>query len=202
MAVYPDIITGVQSTTPLQWASNFRVISTQFENGQEVRRLIDGYARRSVKVLYKPVTFAQANTLRRFYEARRGPYESFFFIFPQLETFSKELVSTIRVAIPGNATLLKPPSMNAQSYTLYRNNSVESSGNYTFTPASSAPSGEDTISLNYTPNAGDVFTFSFTGRLKITARFSKRPIVVSDVKDLYSYIEIELEGIYPEESTG
>ena len=201
MSVYPDIITEVKSTVPLQWADNFRVLSTQFETGQENRRLIDGYVRRTVRVSYAPAKYEQANTLRRFYEDMRGPFESFSFFFPQIETFYKELAAVIRSPSSGSTTTFDLPSKDAQSFNLYRNGNVLTYGtDYYMTPAV-PPDGVDRAGV-YSCSTGDIFTWSFTGRLRIEARFASKPIVFNDSKTLFSYIASEIEGIYPKEVVG
>ena len=196
MEAYPDIVATVKSTTPLQWSDNFRILSTEYENEQSDRRLLDGYPQREIRLRYGPVVYAQAQTLRVFYERMKGPFQAFWFRFPQVKVCVKELVATATV----NTTnaVLDLPSWGAQTYSMYRNGGLIDEGpDYSFS-ASSNIAVPDSATVYYV-YAGDTLTWSFTGRLMIPARFSKTPLVFSDFKDMYSYITSELKSVMPQE---
>ena len=193
MTVYPDVITGVPSTLPLEYSTEQAVLATEFENGRETRRLLWGSHRRSVKLKYSVVEYSYANELRRFYESVQGSFQSFSFFFPNIEYYVKELVGVAS----GGETSLKLPSKGAQGYTLYRGNNPLSPGtDYTFV-SSGGPDGEDLANLNFTAVAGDRYSFTFTGRLKIKARFSNSPFIASDVKTMFSVITVNITGLLP-----
>jgi hypothetical protein len=201
MTTYPDIITEIRATLPLTVATSQAVLKTEYANGIESRRLVWDSVRRSLKLYYSVMTWPIANDLRRFYESVQGSFHSFFFFFPHIEVFVKELVGTLLTVnedpIPN---ILNLPSKGAQTYSLYTNGSIiplVENTHYTLT-ASGGGDGQDIATLLYEPLVGDIFHFSFTGRLNIRARFSDSPIMFNDVKNVLSSTEVELVGLEPQ----
>lgn len=192
MAIYPDVITGVPATLPLVYSQNQAILKTEFENGVESRRLLWPAVRRNVTINYDVVTFENANVLRRFYESMDGPFQRFAFYFPQIEIYVNELAGTAS----GGETIIKLPARyGAQSYSLYRNYVLlEETISYTIAPGPGAD-GEMIAGLNFTSNPGDIYTFNFTGYLKINARFDQAPLMFSDIKSLVSSVRVDLIGL-------
>ena len=192
MSVYPDVITGVAATLPFEHASFQAVLATEFENGIEVRRLVQDSTRRDVRINYSILSFADANLLRRFYEARKGSFESFMLFYPQVETYVNELVGVMETVV----TAINLPSFGAQSRSLYIDPLVPlvEGVDWTFTQGG-GPDGEDKADLLFTPDVGDIYRFDFTGRLKIRARFVENPMVLTDVKQYWSSLTVELKGL-------
>jgi hypothetical protein len=194
---YPDVLTNIKATLPIEHATHQAVMATEFENGVEQRRLVQDSVRRKVLVNYSSLDFDQANEIRRFYEARQGAFEEFFFYFPQEETYTKELVGVMPSPV---VTTLILPSFKvgvSDQHDLYKNNALLTEGvDWNFTPAVS--SYTDEASLLFTPAGGDIFHYSFQGRLVIRARFSMSPLIFSDVKKYWSDLSVELVGLEPD----
>lgn len=193
MSIYPDVITSIPATLPIEYAGEQAILSTEFENGIESRRLIWNFVRRNVRINYSVMTFANSNSLRRFFEDRKGPFLSFSFFCPQIEYYYKEYVGTALA----NETILRLPSKDAQSYDLYRNGALVNQYDYIFT-SSGGPDGEDLIEIYFTSNPGDRYNFSFTGRLKIKSRFAESALVFRDIKNLVSSTTVTLKALEPQ----
>jgi len=194
MSYYPDVITDVPASLPIECPYFSPTLITKFESGVEQRRLLSNAIQRNVKIFYKNVEFAQANTLRRFYEDRRGSFHSFDFFFPQYETFVTEYVGVI--VDPTDAFYL--PSLEAQSFTLFRNEDPLTEGvgeDWVFTIGVPSTGTPDLATLPSDAAAGELFRFSFTGRLKMIARFDDQQIVVADIKKYWSSLTISLKGL-------
>lgn len=194
MVVYPDIITGIPATLPLETATSRAVLKTEYENGIEQRRLLWDSHRRDVKINYSILHFDAANELRRFYEARKGSFEKFYFFFPQEEIYVNELIGVVLTSISS----FDLPSLGASAYTLYQNGAplIETS-EWTFTPGT-PPDVPDSASLVTAPSLGDTFHFDFTGRLRILARFGNSPIVFREVKKYFATTSVSLTGLEPQ----
>jgi hypothetical protein len=201
MSVYPDVITEIPATLPLQHSSSQSVTMTEFDNGVEQRRLNWDSVRRNVKLRYDLLYFDKANELRRFYEARKGPFESFNFFFPQDEIFVNELIGVVTVT---GLTSIMLPSLGATSYTLTINTAPLTESIDWFFHAGTPPDIEDKAEFapGLAVEPGDVFTFDFTGRLKIKARFGTSPLVFSDIKKYWSATRVDLVGLEPEVVSG
>lgn len=194
MEVYPDIITGISATLPLETATSVSVLKTEYENGIEQRRLLWDSHRRDVKINYSIMHFDKANELRRFYEARKGSFEKFYFFFPQDEIYVDELVGVVLTAISS----FDLPSLGASSYTLEQNGSpLTETTQWTFTPGT-PPDVPDSAALVSAPSVGDIFKFSFTGRLRILARFGNSPMVFREVKKYFGTTSVSLTGLEPQ----
>lgn len=198
MSVYPDVITVVRSTLPLSHSTSQAVLKTEFNSGVESRRLLNGSLRRQVSISYATLIFSEANVLRRFYEARKGSFESFSFYYPQdVEAYVFETVGTMPTTL---TTTLSLPSLNAVTPVLYRNGDpLILDTDWTFSAASGTEDGEDIATLLFTPTAGDIYHLDFDGgRLRIKARFSDSNLVFSDVKKYWSSTNVDLIGLEPE----
>jgi len=187
--VYPDIISEVPGTIPFEFGVEQRSLVTHFENGSEQRRLIDISPRRNVKLYYTAITQAQAQTLHTFYRGTYGTLESFYFVFPQEKTIVDELAG--RCTYIGQSQL-KVPSRYATYHGLKRNGVVTT--NYTFySYPYSGPT--DLVSLNFAANIGDVFHWTFVGRLIIRARFAEGALTFSDIKNFTSSLTVDLVSV-------
>jgi hypothetical protein len=198
MAVYPDVLSLIPATLPIVHSTNQAVLKTEFETGVEVRRLVRSSVRRNIKINYAPLRFAASNELRRFYEDREGSFKRFVFYFPQRETYVNELVGVVTDISYSD---LKLPSLNADTFTLKRDGVALTEGvgfDWIFSPAAGVEDGEDMAELQFVPALGERYTFDFTGRLKVVARFSENPFMLTDVKELISSSTVELVGLEPE----
>jgi len=194
LPIYPDIVTVIPSTLPLAYSSSQAVLSTEFENGLESRRLVQNSIRRDVALQYSTMTFPQANTLRRFYEARNGSFDKFVFWFPQNEIYVNEYVGVITAV----SVQIKLPSVGAESgvRTLKRDGTDLVEGvDWTFVSGGTTFQPTDEASLAEVTELGQIYTFDFSGRLSIDARFTMAPIVFADVKKYWSSTTVELVGL-------
>jgi hypothetical protein len=207
MSVYPNIVPDKttentpSATIPFVHSTKQLMLATEFETGVESRRLLWDSVRRDVKINYSAMEFDRSNVLRRFYEEMKGPFKSFAFFFPQVEDYVDELVGVLRDTggHPTPLLSIKLPSKGAQSYTLKRDGtSLTETTEYIFT-SGGGPDGEDKVQFtaSYTPVVGDIYTFSFTGNLKIKARFDG-PIAFSDTKKYTSSASVTLKGLEPD----
>lgn len=202
--VYPHIVKEISCTLPFQHNESQAVLSTEFENGVEVRRLIQDAPRRGLRIAYSPIFFDDVNVLRRFYEQRSGSLLSFDFYYPfDGVIYVNEYVGT---SITGSETTLNLPSWNATNYTLYKNGiSLTYTVDWSFSagtadPTKGYPITPDQATLVSAPAVGDVFHFDFTGNLKVKARFSDSPLGFSEMKGgAYeaglSSLTVELKGL-------
>lgn len=189
--LYPDIVSGVPSVIPFEYGMEQRALITEFENGAEQRRVIDGSPKRYIKINYSNMTYSDANTITTFYRAVDGPLTSFRFVFPNNKTVADEYAGS---ATYTGQTQLYMPSRYATGYTLKKNGIVVSPSAYTFYvyPYDSI---SDLVSLNVGATLGDKFHWTFTGRLVIKARFASGPVNFADVKDFYSSAIINLVSV-------
>lgn len=193
LAIYPDVLLEIPATLPLEFSTARAVLATEFDNGLESRRLLWNSHRRNVNISYNIMEFVHANELRRFYEDRKGSFEAFVFYFPQIEYYVKEFTG---IVTSSGHNVFPLPSKQAQSYTLYKNNTALNGTEWTFSPGG-GPQEDDMATLNFEPAIGEVYTYTFTGRLKITAKFSDSPLVFSDVKRYWSSTSVDLIGLEP-----
>lgn len=191
---YPDVIEDIRATLPIEISSSRAILSTEFENGTESRRLLWNSVRRNIKINYSILEFAYANELRRFYERMNGSFHRFSFYLPQIEVYVDEFVGVLSSV----TTVLNLPSKKAQGapYVLYRDGAALTPGEWTFS-AETGPDGEDQATLLYTPSIGESYHFDFTGRLRINARFSEQPLTFRDIKKYWSSTTVNLIGLEP-----
>jgi hypothetical protein len=185
MAIFPDlsggndtIYHGVAALVPLNYSTQHRVLATEFENGSESRRKIWSHQRRPVTVNYKlnyalDETGAEDLTLierrwREFYNTVEGPLRPFVMYFPIASWYDKEFCGVLTTT----TTTINLPSKDAVlgSFIMYRNGSYVNVGDYTFAASTGNPNKEDQAIFNYSLSPGDVFHWSFKGRLKIWGR--------------------------------
>lgn len=191
MAAYPDVLTDIKGTIPFNWESNQKILKTEFENGQESRRLIWQDPRRNASVQYAAMSLDESRRLFNFYKDVNGPFSSFIFFFPQVLAYAKEFCGVA----DGTEAGINLPSKGAQVYTLYAGSTIVLPGNYNFF-SSGGPDGEDRLVFaGYTPSVGERFYWSFTGRLKLIMRFSETSINFSEIKGVAVAVKVNLIGL-------
>lgn len=191
MADYPDVLTDIKGTIPFNWESNQKILKTEFENGQESRRLVWQNPRRNVSIQYTALDFDRSRRLYNFYKDMNGPFSSFVFFFPQVVVYTKEFCGSA----DGGEAGINLPSKGGQGYTLYSGSTVIPSGQYTYY-ISGGPDGEDRLVFSgYTPALGERFYWTFTGRLKLIMRFSETPVSFAEVKAIAVAIKVNLIGL-------
>jgi len=195
--VYPDIITDIPGTIPFTYDANQIILKTQFASGRESRRLMWQGPRRDVTIKYNGMSYTEAQSFWEFYRSMEGPYQSFVFYFPRERTYWDEAFGSSN----GEEDLINLPCKDiqlGQSFELRRGNVVlVYNSDYTINVGAGAQ-GCDQADLDVPGEAGQNYFFSFTGRLKIKARFSDEGQGFSELKDLLSQITVNLVGLQGE----
>lgn len=125
------------------------------------------FFKRTIALTYGSITKTEANTLRQFYIDRYGNYTAFNWFHHEFDTYVKEYVCTG----DGVTLVFNLPSKQAQSYSVYINNALQTeTTDYTISSEGGAD-GADQITFTSAPAAGEYVTFSFAGYLKVHCRF-------------------------------
>ena len=193
IAVYPDVVDDIKGVIPFQWAFAQQVLISNFANGTESRRASWQAPKKNVIIRYNHITRDEAQRIYDFYQQQGGPLREFSFFFPNPQSYVREYcgvyTDTLSINLPSKLT-------NEGSYrALY--NGVSPIYNYWFNHEG-APDSGDRLVLSETPSVGDKFYWSFVGRLKLKMRFSENPIHVSEIKDRFASLSVELIGLEPE----
>lgn len=194
LPVYPDLITGIPGVIPFDYSSNQPVLTTEFASGRESRRAIWSSPRRNVVIYYKRLTTTQANSFWEFYRSMDGPLTAFVFYYPHERVYYEESFGSST----GTEDIINLPCKGLQtgeSFKLQRGNVVLNyPSDYTLS-LGTGPNGEDQADLDTPGSAGQTYFFSFTGRLKIKARFDNKPIRYREEKTLSTDITVRLTGL-------
>lgn len=195
-SVYPDVVSTIPGVIPFQWQYEQRVLVSEFADGSESRRLSWQSNKKSVAISYRYISRTQARDLYEFYRKMEGPLTSFSFFFPNSLTYYKEFCGTYT-----GTTSINLPSLSDEGASvkdLYAGNTLlVQDVDYKFYRAGSYDGG-DRVELLFTPVAGSKFFWSFTGRLKVKARFEEGPIQINEIKDRFSSLSVELVGLESE----
>ena len=196
MTVYPDIITGIRSVIPLDTSRSQLSYSTEFEDGYESRRLIWSSYEMDIVINYSAMSYSDSIALIEFYESVNGPYGTFSFFMPHNQEYIKELAGVLRSGL--SATIILPSYGAETSRTaLYKNGIALTPLTDYKVDVGAGPDGEDLALLGVLAIAGDVFHFTFDGKLKIKARFYDEPLIVDDIKKQWSSTTVKLKGLKP-----
>lgn len=197
LPVYPDIITEIPGVIPFDYSVVNPVLATEFASGKESRRAVWASQRRNITIYYKRLTTEQANTFLAFYRSMEGPLKSFVFFFPHERVYFEESFGSST----GSETIINLPSIDqslSDPIVLRRGNVVLNFGSDYFVTYGTGPNGEDQAVLDTPGSLGQTYFFSFTGRLKIKARFESKPIRFIEEKTLATDITVKLVGLQGE----
>ena len=196
MVAFPEI-TSVPFGNPVIQEIQFKTIITGFDDsGVEQRKQKWLYPKRLITLIYPHITKQEVETLFQFYIERAGSYNSFAFFYPSPRgndyTYLHEYVGTR----DGSSTVYNLPAVNSGNYTVYLDGEEQTGGgtDYTFS-AQSGPDGEDKITFNDGGVAGEKITYSFTGRLKVKARFKDDKLIFDEFYDRLINVGIKLQGL-------
>jgi len=197
LPIYPDIITGIPGVIPFDYTAAQPILKTDFASGKEVRRQIWSSPRRNVTIYYKRLTEGQALSFWEFYRSMNGPFTSFSFFFPKQRTYYDEAFGTST----GSETVINLPCkglQDSESFKLRRGNvSLTSPYEYVLS-FGTGPDGGDQAFLSNSGSKGQVYFFSFTGRLRIKARFDDKSVGFSEEKGIASDMTVKLIGLQSE----
>lgn len=195
MSAFPEI-SSVPFGNPVIQQIQFKTIITGYDDmGVEQRKQKWLYPRRLITLRYPYITKAEIQTLFQFYIDRAGAYQSFAFFYPSPRgndySYVKEYVGTG----DGSTTVFNLPAVDSGNYTLYVDLSAQSDpSDYSFA-AQSGPDGEDKVTFVSAPASGERVTFSFTGRLKLRARFKDDKLTYEEFHDRLINIGLQLQGL-------
>jgi hypothetical protein len=192
MALYPAT-SSVAYAEPLTEGIQWKTLATQFDDlGVEQRKQKWLYPKRIITLHYRFITKAEARTLWAFYIARKGSYEAFSFFYPVSNTYTTEYVGTG----DGTTLVFNLPCKTASSYTLYVDGVAQTAGgtDYTFGALGGAD-GADKATFVAAPADGARITFSFTGYLKVRARFAEDNMDFETFYDRLINSELKLQGL-------
>ena len=195
--VYPDIVSGIPGTIPFDYISNQMLLKTNFATGREARRLLWTSPRRDVSIYYNGMSYSNANLFWEFYRSMNGPFSAFSFFFPRIRTYWEEAFGIS----DGTEAVINLPCKELQTgetFVLKRGNVTLSYPSDYALRIGEGPHGEDQAALGTSGIPGQTYFFSFTGRLKIKARFDDRGLGFSEVKDLLSQVTVRLTGLQSE----
>lgn len=167
MVAFPDILT-IRPRRPFEQGMEFQTLTSDFEGGQETRKQKQLYPRRMLRLQYFKKDKADARTLWRFFQERKGKFGEFNLFYPFEDDSVGEYVGTG----DGSQTSWNAPSKSAYSVTVYVDGTEQTGGgtDYTLTQEGGAD-GADLIEFVSAPSAGAQITMDFTGYLKVRCRF-------------------------------
>jgi hypothetical protein len=195
MSVFPEIA-SVPFGNPVVQQLQFKTLMSGFDDlGREQRKQKWLYPRRLVTLRYNFITKAEVQTLYQFYIARAGAYGAFAFFYPSPRSNDYSYVEEYVGTGDGSETVFSLPALDSGNYILFVDGSSQSDpGDYSFS-AASGPDGEDKVTFTSAPSAGERITFTFTGRLKVRARFKDDKLTIQEFHDRLINIGIQLQGL-------
>ena len=186
MAAFPEI-TSVPYNAPVKTTLKWKTLIQEYEDGLETRKQKRLYVRRDVNLVYQNISLAETRILWQFFNARAGAFEVFTFFFRGSDVYTGEYVGVG----DGTTTVFNLPSKSAGSITLYNAGAAQTEGvDWTFTTGGGSD-GEDKATFGSAPADGNILTYDFTGRLKISCRFMEDSMSI----DAF-YTKIHTTGIH------
>ena len=189
MTAFP-LNSAISISTPFGDGLQFRtLVGSHGLEGVEKRKRKILFPRRKITVMYDNITLAKARLIWQFYLDRSGMWNAFTFFYTRSDQYTKEYVGT------GNGTtvLFNLPGKTTTSRILYVDNVVEGSGfNY---GSANGTDGEDTVTFDVAPLDGEKITFSFTGYLKIRARFAEDFMSFDVFYQVLTNVGIGIQGL-------
>lgn len=194
MAVYPldsAVKTGSPHSEKLQMKT---LIGDAGLESTEYRKRKRIFPRRQLKLVYPLITKVHARSLWAFYILRGGSYEAFTYFYPRSELYVKEYVGLG----DGSTVSFDTPSLDGTDVVVYVDNSLESGANYTFTQEAGTDGGDD-LTFNSAPSNGEVITLSFSGYLRMRARFAEDNLDFDSFYRVLATTGLTLQGLKNDE---
>lgn len=186
MAVFPSdtIIPNYDYEVVQEWKT---VIST-FDGANEQRKQKWTFPKYHVKLTFGPLSHADVATLWKFYQARKGAYEAFYFYTVESEAWEDLYVATG----DGSTKIFDLPGKTTSSQVIYISGDQQDSG-YTIL-VGGGDGSSDRIEFTTAPAEGDVISCDFTGYMRILCRFKQDNMS----RTLFEYnlyrVGLELQG--------
>jgi len=194
MAIYPQE-SSVKISSPFSEQLQFKtLIGSAGVEGKEIRKRKRLYPRRLITLTYETITHTKARTLWAFYIARGGSYEAFTFYYPRLDTYIKEYVGVG----DGSTVAFDLPFQDGSDISVYVDNALVNVDDYDV-DIDSGTDDCDLLTFDTAPSNGEKITASFTGYLKLRARFAED---VFDFDTFYRALTttgIKLQGVLNDE---
>jgi hypothetical protein len=174
MATFPE--SDPTPNYPLILSPRFNTVISDMDSGAEERTSKWLFPKYDVGVKYSGISAADAQTLWNFFLARRGAYEAFYiYDLALLASVTKSHVKQyVGTATETGVQYHDIPGRSTSGHAVYVNGvEMEQSGNWIqFTGGGTSDS--DRLCFNNGVLAvGDVITVSFSGYLRIRARFAQ-----------------------------
>lgn len=193
MTAFPSE-TSVKISSPFSEQLGIGVLIGTFGlESREKRKLKNLYVKRAIMLKYDNITSAKAAILWQFYLDRHGAFESFNFFYSRSGTYVKEYIGVGS----GTTTIFNLPGKGMTSYSLYKAGVLQSTG-FTITMYG-GEDGCDKLTFSVAPTLGDILTISFTGYLKIRARFAEQYQDFDTFYRILANIGISLQGLLNDE---
>ncbi|GAG01292.1 unnamed protein product [marine sediment metagenome] len=195
MSVFPEI-TSVPFGNPVIQQIQFKTLMSGFDDlGKEQRKQKWLYPRRLITLRYNFISKAEVQTLYQFYIARGGAYGAFAFFYPSPRSNDYTYITEYVGTGDASETVFSLPALDSGNYTLYVDGDSQTDpADYSFS-AASGPDGEDKVTFTSAPPAGARITFTFTGRLKVRARFKDDKLSVEEFMDRLINVGLQLQGL-------
>lgn len=195
MAAFPSL-SSAPAANPFHEEMEFKTLISQFDDlGEEKRKKKWLYPKRNITFQYNYITKAQGKTLWQFYLARGGSYEAFNVFYEFSDSYVDEYVGTG----DGATTVFNLPAKTSSSYTLKVDGVDKEAGgvDYTFGSAGGTD-GADKVTFESAPASGTRITWSFTGYLKVRARFTEDKYTWETFYDRLVVAGLPLKGLLNE----
>ena len=162
MAQYPET---PKPFYPALIEPEWKTLTSTFDSGREQRRQKWNYAKYNVTLNYTALSVADMNILWKFYQARKGAAESFYFYDIESTEHDSLYVGQGDSAI----ATFDIPGKTTSSQTIYIDGVSQGSG-YTILVGGGSESS-DRVQFTAAPVSGEIVTCDLTGFLRIPCRF-------------------------------
>ncbi len=164
MEVFPDSAL-INPDFDIKTTNIWKTLITDFESGKEQRRKVWAFAKRRVTIPYGMVKDTEIKELWKFYQARSGAYDAFWFFFPMTRYIYGDYVatgdnSTVIFDLPSKSTV-------SSSETAY----VDGTPTSVTLLTGGGQGSSDRIQFSVAPGNGAIITADFQGLHRLKARF-------------------------------
>ena len=167
MAIFPTY-TSVEYANPVTKSIRTKTLISKYEtDGEEKRRHKWLFHKWDVNLKYNNISKTEARTLWQFFVTHKGQATPFYFYDYSTSTYTKEFVAVISAT----TTAYNLPFKSGNSITLYRSSTTISSASYSIDSSGASSASRVVFTSSGLPAAGAYIKATFTGKLKVRARF-------------------------------